>query len=274
MEKELIENENEEVLTIDSREVAKMVKKDHSHLLRDIKGYIKVLIDNPILDSGLTMRPTDFFIKSHYQLEDESRKYLCYLVTKKGCEMIANKLTGEKGILFTATYIEKFHEMETKLKKQNTYKLPQTFSEALRMFADEVDKNTKLIEENKVMKPKSDFYDKVAGSEDLTSIGETAKLINCKGMGRNNLFAFLRDKNILMNDNCPYQRFVDAGYFKIIEKAFVINGEEKVNRVTMCFQRGIDYIIKLLDKNGYEVNKKGIKAKEDNIIKLPKTINE
>ena len=32
MEKELIENENEEVLTIDSREVAKMVKKDHSHL--------------------------------------------------------------------------------------------------------------------------------------------------------------------------------------------------------------------------------------------------
>jgi len=40
----------------------------------------------------------------------------CYLITKKGCDMVANKMTGEKGVLFTATYVTKFDEMEKQIK--------------------------------------------------------------------------------------------------------------------------------------------------------------
>ena len=36
----------------------------------------------------------------------------CYNVTHKGCEFIANKLTGIKGTEFTARYVNRFHELE------------------------------------------------------------------------------------------------------------------------------------------------------------------
>lgn len=98
-------------LVADSREVAEWVGKDHPHLLRDIKGYCEALDSqqNPKLDSA------QFFIPSTYQAEDGSRTYPCYLITRKGCDMVANKLTGEKGVRFTATYIDRFYEMEAAL---------------------------------------------------------------------------------------------------------------------------------------------------------------
>lgn len=37
----------------------------------------------------------------------------CYHITRKGCDLIANKLTGTKGTIFTARYINRFHEMES-----------------------------------------------------------------------------------------------------------------------------------------------------------------
>lgn len=90
--------------TINSREVAKMVGKEHKHLLRDIKNYIQYLDESKI-------GPSDFFIESAYK-NTQNKTQPCYEITKMGCEMIANKLTGKKGILFTATYVKKFNEME------------------------------------------------------------------------------------------------------------------------------------------------------------------
>lgn len=89
----------------DSREVAQNIGKQHSHLLRDIKGYKEVIDQNPKLDSAM------FFIESSYK-NDNNQTYPCYLLTKQGCEMVANKLTGEKGILFTAEYVQAFNQME------------------------------------------------------------------------------------------------------------------------------------------------------------------
>jgi len=39
-----------------------------------------------------------------------------YKVTKKGCELIAHKTEGEKGVLFTVRYMDKFEEMEKAIK--------------------------------------------------------------------------------------------------------------------------------------------------------------
>ena len=47
-----------------------------------------------------------------YKTDGNNKTYKRYDVTKKGCEMVANKLTGEKGILFTAEYVERFNQME------------------------------------------------------------------------------------------------------------------------------------------------------------------
>ena len=92
---------------IDSREVAELIGKDHRHLLRDIRGYAAVIDNSNAPNFGLV----DFFIDSTYtDSKGESRP--CFLLSKMGCEMVANKLTGEKGVLFTVAYVAKFNEME------------------------------------------------------------------------------------------------------------------------------------------------------------------
>lgn len=105
---------------ITSLEVAEMVGKEHNKLLRDVREYIAQLDESKI-------GHTDFFTESEYT-DKANRKKPCYLVTKKGCEFIANKLTGVKGTAFTAKYINRFHEMEDQLKP----KAPQTYLEALK----------------------------------------------------------------------------------------------------------------------------------------------
>ena len=95
---------------IDSREVAEMVGKEHNKLLRDIRSYIGQLGEAEI-------GHTDFFTESTYKTE-QNKTMPCYLVTKKGCEFIAHKLTGIKGTECTAKYIKRFHEMEDKIQYQ------------------------------------------------------------------------------------------------------------------------------------------------------------
>lgn len=95
--------------TLDSREVAEMVDMRHDHLIRNIDHYIDVMNQNPKLGAD------GFFIKQTYTA-GTGKQYKRYDITKKGCEMVANKLTGEKGILFTAEYVERFNEMEKAIK--------------------------------------------------------------------------------------------------------------------------------------------------------------
>ena len=77
---------------------------------------------------------------------------------------------------------------------------------------------------------------------------DVAKTLAIKGYGRNNLFEFLRNKNVLMRNNSPFQKYVDAGYFRIIEQRYQKNGEECINIKTLVYQKGMDYIRKILNK--------------------------
>ncbi|WP_246277272.1 Rha family transcriptional regulator [Neobacillus endophyticus] len=106
---ELIVIEQNGQLLIDSREVSLMVGKDHSNLMRDIRGYVSIL-ENSKLNSQ------NFFIPSTYKTEGNNKTYDCFLLTRKGCDMVANKMTGEKGVLFTAAYVTKFEQMENHIR--------------------------------------------------------------------------------------------------------------------------------------------------------------
>lgn len=100
-------NKNGQLFT-NSKEVAGMIDIRHDNLLAKIASYSEVLTTS-------NLRALDFFIQDSYEDEKgEPRK--CYLLTKKGCDMVANKMIGKKGILFTATYVTKFDEMEKSLK--------------------------------------------------------------------------------------------------------------------------------------------------------------
>lgn len=94
--------------------------------------------------------------------------------------------------------------------------------------------------------PKVEFYDTVTKSESMFDMNEVAKVLNFKNVGRNNLFKILRAKGILDAKNQPYQEYVAAGYFKLVENNKVINGKTRVFPQTVVFQKGLDYIRKII----------------------------
>ena len=116
-----VQNEQgEPIPVIDSREVARMMGKAHSEILWYIEG--KVRGDKQITGilptlQGEQLTTTDYFIESSYTVNN--RKKRCYLCTRMGCDLLATRQIGEKGILFCAKYVERFNEMEKELKNNN-----------------------------------------------------------------------------------------------------------------------------------------------------------
>lgn len=142
------------------------------------------------------------------------------------------------------------------IRKTGGYHLPQTYSEALRALADKAEEaerlekqNALLLTDNERMKPKEEFFDAVTDSKDAIEMKDVAKVLDM-GIGRNKLFKFLRERNVLMNNNTPYQEYVDRGYFRVIEQKYNRGyGETGINIKTLVFQKGVDYIRKLLKSN-------------------------
>lgn len=103
---------NIEQKTLTSVEVAEMVGKPHNDLMKDIRRYTSQFNEGNISH-------VEFFTENTY-LDKKGQERPCYLVTKKGCEFIAHKLTGVKGTEFTAKYINRFHELEEHVQKPRT----------------------------------------------------------------------------------------------------------------------------------------------------------
>lgn len=111
--------------TIDSREVAVMMNMEHAKVLRNIKRHVEYfnktkngLVENEGIGktkNGLS----EYFIETSYKSE-QNKDLPCYLVTRKGCELLANKMTGKKGHDFSVAYIDRFHQMEGYIKGEIT----------------------------------------------------------------------------------------------------------------------------------------------------------
>ena len=93
--------------------------------------------------------------------------------------------------------------------------------------------------------PKAEFFDQVADSKTAISMRDCAAALNLKGWGRNNLFAFLRDRGILDASNLPYREYQDRGYFRVVETSWTDDkGETHITFKTLVYQRGLDWIRK------------------------------
>lgn len=104
---EICKEEELKQSTISSREVAEMMEIRHDHLLRKINKLDDILA--PKMGSAQYWKISAYVDASGKECKE-------YKVTKKGCELIAHKTTGEKGVLFTAKYMDRFEEMENMLK--------------------------------------------------------------------------------------------------------------------------------------------------------------
>ena len=102
-----------------------------------------------------------------------------------------------------------------------------------------------LIEKNKELQQ---FYDDLINTEGLYHMNTTAKELR---IGRNTLFAYLRGKSIMFYQdgaNIPYQRFMNQGLFRVIESPCA---DGKYRPATYATKKGLEYIRKLLRKDGY-----------------------
>jgi len=129
--------------------------------------------------------------------------------------------------------------------------IPKTYSDALRLCADQSEQIDSQRADLALMSPKAEYFDAVTSSKDAIHMNNVAKIIDVPAMGRNNLFAFLRDEEILMENNQPYQEFVDKKHFRVVQSSYQNSkGETKVTFTTMVYQKGIQLILKRLEDKG------------------------
>lgn len=224
--------------TIGSREIAEMLGKRHSDLLIDLEGRKdgKGVGIIPTLTNG-NFPLVDYFIESKYKdSKGEIRK--CYLITKMGCEILGNKQQGEKGILFTAKYVKKFNEMETKI--VNSYMIEDPIKRAKAWIKEEEERQL-LQAKIKEDEPKIEQYEDLLSMKSSHTMNEVAKIV---GIGRNKLFAALREKHVLMKNNLPFETYKSRGYFEVREIIINHTNYEEVKRQTLVTISGIDWINK------------------------------
>ena len=146
-------------------------------------------------------------------------------------------------------------------------RIPQTYAEALRAYADEVEEKERLKAENEKQQlllaeqqPKVEVYDTAMSTDGLLSFKQVADIIAIKGLGRNKLMEFLRSRKILLdklNKNRPAGKYVDAGYFKEIMVTYD-NGYGNNNTTTTTYvtAEGLAFIIGQVNKYYVTTNKK------------------
>ena len=188
----------------------------------------------------------DFFTESSYA-DANNQKRPCYLVTKKGCEFIAHKLTGVKGTEFTAKYINRFHEMEGIIQEH----IPQ----GKELLALAVLEAQKTIEEKDAqieeMKPHAILGQAITTANTSILVGDMAKILRQNGVniGGRRLFEWLRENGYLIKRkgtdwNLPTQRSVEQGLFEIKESVHVDgNGCNKITRTPKITGKGQQYFV-------------------------------
>jgi phage antirepressor YoqD-like protein len=102
-----------------------------------------------------------------------------------------------------------------------------------------------------IAKPKAEFFDQVADPNDALQMRDVAAALNIPSLGWNKLFELLRKKGVLDNRNVPYREYQDRGYFRVIEQQGTDKeGDTHINLKSLVYQRGVDFIRKVLHQEG------------------------
>lgn len=225
----------------DSRQVAEMIGKDHAMLMRSIRNYEEIL-------ATAKLQAPDFFIKSSY-LDNQGKLRPCYKLTRKGCDMVANKLTGAKGILFTAEYVTRFEEMEKQLQTQQ---LLPNFNDPVasaRAWADAMEAKQKALLELKEAQPKIEFAEAIQASNESISVSTFAKILKQNGIdtGERRLYEYLRNHGYLCSStkqhNLPRQLYMEKGYFEVDTKVFKTPWTTKYTHIPKITPKGQEYFL-------------------------------
>lgn len=227
---------SEEVQTVNARDLHEFLESK-----QDFSTWIKNRINqyNFIEDQDFTTCSTEKWSSSGTKYIIE---YHISIDMAKELSMVERNERGKQARQYFIECEKKLrHDMDPILALEN----PVIMRDLLLVYCEKLIEKDKVIEEQK---PKVEFYDKVIQSETTINISDAAKILNYKNIGRNKLFAILRDKKVLDKNNQPYQKYVNGGYFKVTETSYDKGDSTVISLKTVVYQKGLDFIRKLLDK--------------------------
>jgi len=259
-------NQNNFGKTMSSREIAELTGKLHFHVMRDIKA----LINQGAIDQS------NFGLISYK--DSYGREQPMYLLD---FDATMTLITGYDAVL-RAKVIRRWRELETE-RYEMTPAIPKDLPTALRAYANEIEKNQKLIAENTELREKNltqgltiahnrdniQFALNVRHSSDTCLIGTLAKYLKRNGcdVGQNRLFQWMRDNGYLCSTkgerwNLPTQMAQNAGLFGIRMNTYTKGQEERthINHTPVLTMKGMQYFVKLFLGKEYDRNTTELKT--------------
>ncbi|MFB4719077.1 phage antirepressor KilAC domain-containing protein [Enterobacter chuandaensis] len=177
-----------------SLEIAGLCEKRHDHVCRDIKVMLEQLnIQSPQ-------------IWGEYR-DDMGRAYPCFHLPKDLCLT----LVSGYNVVLRKRIIDRWLELE----QQNQPKVPQSFSEALRLAAELEEQKQMLTDQLAIAAPKAEFVDRYVVATGSMTFRQVAKLLNAK---EPEFRLFLLDNHIMYRLNgtlTPYHQHIEAERFEV-----------------------------------------------------------
>ena len=227
--------------TMTSLDIAEVTGMRHADVMRSIRN---------MEEAWVKVSERNFALSSYKQAQPNGgyKDVPCYVLNKTECLYVATKFNDEA----RAKLVLRWEELENQSRKSEI--VMPNFSnpaEAARAWADQYEQRLKLEAKAREDAPKVEFFESVAESKDAVEMKAVSSTLNYVAVGRNKLFAILREQKVLQSNNIPYQKYIDAGYFRTIETKKNCGTEVRIFIKTLVYQKGLDYIRKLLNKLGY-----------------------
>lgn len=249
------------IQTISSREIAKMMEVRHADLINKIEKHTAIL--EKVNERNFSF--VDLWQLSSYKdAKGETRKE--YQVTKKGCEFLAHKTTGEKGDLFTIRYMNKFDEMEQYIKEQQLQLTEKEILQLQILNGSELERVGALKQyENIISKPLIETIEKqsdtiteliphanyaekvLEDNKTLLTITQISKDFGMSGHALNDLLHQLGVQYKQGGQWLLYSKYQGKGYARTVQSD-VPNAKPQ----TKWTQAGKKFIHEILGKNGYK----------------------
>lgn len=165
--------------------------------------------------------------------------------TKKGVITLGFKLTETPQTIafrdWASDFILNSNNRPTTI--QELLDNPRSLAELALRYADTLEENKRLEAQAVENKPYIAYAKTIESSHGDLKIGDYAKLLCDKNKGvvtgQKRLFELMRELNILKSDNRPYQKYLNRGYFKVIQRLFTKpNGEQCLNLITLITPQG------------------------------------
>lgn len=234
------------------KEEGNETEKEHKDFMKSIRKELKDLENAGIEDGG------NFSLISY--IDNMNREKPCYNMNKAGAMQMLNK---ESAVVRykTQLYIEQLEKRNEELNTPSC--MIQDIRIRLKVYERELDQqeyrqcleriNTlEQLKVNLTMTPLVEKYNIFMDAEGLTSIERFSQNLSIKGLGRNNMYKYFREKGYLKRDNKPYQYYIDNGWFKLRPSGYHMErGEIVQDYKTFLTTKGVNKIIDVLIKEGY-----------------------